>query len=126
MSDEPDKAPKKRKLRSTGETVRERAKRTADRQSTGGLSFWQRFSRAFGFVGLGASYIGKPIKFVGHYVIPPYFRNSWRELQLVTWPSRKQTRQLTLAVIMFSVVLGTFVALLDYGFGKLFKEVIIK
>jgi preprotein translocase subunit SecE len=106
--------------------VRERAQRTVERQSSGQLSFWQRFKHVFGFVGVGASFIAKPFKFVGHYVIPPYFRNSWRELQLVTWPTRKQTRQLTVAVIMFSIVLGTFVALLDLGFGKLFKQVIIK
>ena len=126
MSDDSVKRPKRRKLRNTGETVRERSQRTAERQISGQLSFWQRFKHMFRFVGVGASFIAKPFKFVGHYIIPPYFRNSWRELKLVTWPTRKQTRQLTLAVIMFSIVLGTFVALLDLGFGKLFKEVIIK
>ena len=126
VSDESDKRAKRRKLRTTGETVRQRAQRTAEQQSSGHISFWQRFRRTFRFVGVGALFVAKPFRFIGRYVIPPYFRNSWRELKLVTWPSRKQTRQLTLAVIMFSIVLGTFVALLDLGFGKLFKEVIVK
>lgn len=126
MSDESVKQSKRRKLRTTGETVRERAQRAADQQNSGKVTFWQRFRHFFRFIGVGASFIAKPFKFIGHYVIPPYFKNSWRELKMVTWPTRKQTRQLTLAVIMFSIVLGSFVALLDLGFGKLFKEVIIK
>ncbi len=126
MSDTPARTPKKRKLRATGETIRERAERGAEKQSSKRSSVWKQIRHYFAFIGITAVFIGKPLKFIGHYVIPPYFRNSWKELKLVTWPNRKQTRQLTLAVIMFSVVLGTFVALLDLGFGKLFKQVIIK
>jgi preprotein translocase SecE subunit len=45
---------------------------------------------------------------------------------MVEWPNGKQTRALTAAVILFSVVFGVIVAAFDYGLDKLFKEVIIK
>lgn len=57
---------------------------------------------------------------------PSYFANSFRELRLVTWPTRKQAFSLSMAVIVFSVAIAAFVQLLDYGLGKLFKEVILK
>jgi preprotein translocase SecE subunit len=57
---------------------------------------------------------------------PSYFVNSLRELKLVDWPSRRQALSLSMAVIVFSVTIAIFVQLLDYGLGKLFKEVILK
>ncbi len=126
MVDEPNHQLKIRKLHLTSETVRERAQKTTAQLESGHQSLWQRLKHVINPFGVVISLIFKPVKFIGHYVIPPYFRNSWRELKLVTWPNRKQSRQLTLAVIMFSVVIGAFVALLDFGFGKLFKEIIIK
>jgi len=68
----------------------------------------------------------KPIRALGYVIAPPYIRNSWRELRQVTWPNRTQTRQLTFAVIMFSLVFGAVVAVTDYGLDKLFKAVILK
>jgi preprotein translocase subunit SecE len=126
VSDDPTKKTKRRKLRIATETVRERAKRVTESQQSTKPSVRRRITSKFHFIRVALRFLTKPFRFLGHYIIPPYFRNSWRELRLVTWPTRKQTRQLTLAVIMFSVVLGSFVALLDLGFGKLFKEVIIK
>jgi preprotein translocase SecE subunit len=74
--------------------------------------------------------IWKPVKFVGRIIgrvlFPPYLRSSWRELRMVTWPNGRQTRQLTGAVIAFSVIFGLFVAAFDYGLDKLFKQVILK
>lgn len=111
-----------RKLRESSETVREKA--TGKRQIT------ERPSRVRGFFSrVGSLSIWKPFKavgrFLGRYLVPPYFKNSWRELKMVTWPDRKQTRQLTFAVIVFSVIFGVLVALLDYGLDKLFKKVIL-
>lgn len=57
---------------------------------------------------------------------PSYFANSLRELKLVDWPSRRQALSLSMAVIVFSVAIAIFVQLLDFGLGKLFKEVILK
>lgn len=53
-----------------------------------------------------------------------YFVGSWRELRQVRWPNRKQTWALTVAVILFSLVLGIFIFLLDAGFTLLFKKFI--
>lgn len=65
-----------------------------------------------------------PLAAVGRRIVPSYFRTSWRELRMVTWPNFKQTRQLTSAVILFALVFGIIVAVFDYGLDRLFKEVI--
>jgi preprotein translocase SecE subunit len=122
MSDQLTRQLKQPKKQTSSESKRPVIKPTANESARRG--WFRPIGRWFGWL-FGLS-LWKPLKFVGHYIVPPYFRNSWRELKLVTWPNRKQSRQLTFAVIMFSVVLGVFVALLDLGFGKLFKEVIVK
>ncbi len=53
-----------------------------------------------------------------------YFVGSWRELRQVRWPNRKQTWAMTLAVILFSLLLGLVIFLLDAGFTLLFKKFI--
>lgn len=125
----------KRRLRNT-ETVRERAlkaqeeaskpERPSRLRSTAGT-----VSKPVRGVGKVFRYqpfksIGKVLRFVGRVILPRYFRNSWRELRLVTWPNRKQTRQLTFAVLLFAVVFGALVAVVDYGLDKLFKQVLLK
>jgi len=47
-------------------------------------------------------------------------------LRQVTWPNRKESRQLTLAVILFAVIFGAMVTVLDYGLDKVFKQVLLK
>lgn len=59
-------------------------------------------------------------------LMPRYFVNSFRELKLVTWPSRKTAAKLTLAVILFSIFTAALVRAMDYGYDKLFKDVILK
>lgn len=60
------------------------------------------------------------------HLIPRYFRNSWEELKGVTWPSRRETRQLTIAVFIFAIVFGIIITITDYGLDKIFKKVLIK
>ena len=69
--------------------------------------------------------IGKVFSFVGKIIWPVYFRNSWRELRLVTWPGWKLSWSLTYAVIIFAVIFGAFVAGLDYGLDKAFRHLLI-
>lgn len=57
--------------------------------------------------------------------IPKYFKNSAKELKNVTWPGRKETWRLVFAVFVFALVMGTFIAVLDYGLEKLLREVIL-
>ena len=68
----------------------------------------------------------KPFHIIGLILIPPYFRNSWRELRQVTWPTGRESRQLTLAVILFATIFGVLIALVDFGLDKVFKQVLLK
>ena len=54
-----------------------------------------------------------------------YFSGSWRELRQVRWPNRRASWGLTLAVIIFTLVMVIFILALDYGFEQLFKQVIL-
>lgn len=57
--------------------------------------------------------------------IPSYFTNSAKELKQVTWPGRSETWRLVFAVFVFALILGSFIAILDYGLEKLLREVIL-
>lgn len=54
-----------------------------------------------------------------------YFAGSWRELRQVNWPTRRATWGMTLAVMLFTLVLAVFILLLDLGFEQLFKRIIL-
>lgn len=72
----------------------------------------------------------KPVRFIGRLIrkilFIDYFIASWREVRLVTWPGRKETAQLTLAVFVFAIGFGVFIAIVDFGLSKLFQEVLLK
>jgi preprotein translocase SecE subunit len=67
-----------------------------------------------------------PMHYIGLIILPKYIRNSWKELKLVTWPNWKTSRKLTTAVIVFAVVFGVTVALVDFLLNKLFRDVLLK
>jgi preprotein translocase subunit SecE len=48
-----------------------------------------------------------------------YLREVRDELQKVTWPSRKQTLDKTLLVIVVSIFVGAYIGGLDYLFTQL-------
>ncbi len=48
-----------------------------------------------------------------------YFSEVRDELSKVTWPTRKQTIQKTLLVIVSSVAVGTYIGALDFAFTRL-------
>jgi preprotein translocase SecE subunit len=58
-------------------------------------------------------------------VTPGFFRSAWAELRQVTWPGRRETWRLVFAVFIFALILGTVIAVLDYGLEKLLREVIL-
>ncbi|HSW78758.1 MAG TPA: preprotein translocase subunit SecE [Candidatus Babeliales bacterium] len=66
------------------------------------------------------------IKKALRWIIPRYFINSWRELRLVHWPSRRETWRLTLAVFIFAIVFGALVAGVDKSLDEIFKKVVLK
>ena len=129
----------KRKL----ETVRERSENTpvnksrvrkvamTAKKASGPLRAVGRFlsKLAHPFKFLLAPFRTKPARFVGRILnkvlLINYFMSAWKELKQVTWPGRKETRQLTLAVFVFATVFGLMVTLTDYGLDKVFKKVIL-
>jgi preprotein translocase SecE subunit len=68
----------------------------------------------------------KPMRILGKVIFPPYLRNSWAELKLVTWPNWKQSRRLTSAVLIFAIIFGAVIALVDYGLDKVFRNILLK
>jgi preprotein translocase subunit SecE len=111
-------------------TMRDKAAKTA--QITGKVSRKRRFVRIIGkpFRPIGRLLVKierwKPIHIIGLVIVPRYFRNSWKELRLVVWPNRRETRRLTTAVLIFAVIFGVMIAIVDYGLDKLFKKIILK
>ena len=131
MAEETDQKPKRR-IRKV-ETVREKTAKSADTDTPTRRSLvWRGFTAPFRFVGRGFAKLGKKLgkykffRVLGRILLPKYFRNSWKELKQVVWPTGKQTRQLTGAVLLFASVFGALVALLDFGLDKVFKEVLLK
>ncbi|MDB5170745.1 MAG: Protein translocase subunit SecE [Candidatus Saccharibacteria bacterium] len=68
----------------------------------------------------------KPLRIVGKILVPVYVRNSWGELRLVVWPSWKESRDLTFAVLVFAIIFGVIVAAVDFGLDRLFRDVLLK
>jgi preprotein translocase subunit SecE len=48
-----------------------------------------------------------------------YFREVIGELRKVVWPTRDETRRLTIMVIIISVAIGIFLGAIDLGFTRL-------
>ncbi len=60
------------------------------------------------------------------FLVPSYFKNAFKELRLVTWPSRKETMKLTFAVFMFAIIFGAFITALDYILNNIFKRILLR
>ena len=53
-----------------------------------------------------------------------FIRGSWRELQRVQWPDRRQVMQATGVVLGFVIVAGAFLGLADLVASKIVKLII--
>lgn len=113
----------KRRLKAPTQTMRQQAekaqansdkpdktRRLRSAANTGSQPF-RRFGKLFD---------RQPFRFIGRILAPRFVRNAIIELRLVTWPSRRETRQLT-----FAIAFGVIVTIVDYGLDKLFKALII-
>lgn len=69
----------------------------------------------FYFLKVYTIYSMNPAKFV---------TETMSELRQVTWPSRQKTVNLTLVVILLSLLVGSYVGLLDFGLTNLLKAVL--
>lgn len=50
-----------------------------------------------------------------------FFKDIWREVKKVTWPTRKDLISYTGAVLAFVVVVGVVLTLVDLGLGEVLK-----
>lgn len=141
MADEKDAkaVPKKKRivLKRKRETVRERADKSA--KSSGADSKSGKIKSAvvkpvkhaktalgkeYTPIKTGDSKVGKTLSKKTGFT--SYFRKSYQELKLVTWPTRKTAAKLTFAVIVFSTVLAVVIRLIDLGFEFLVKDAILR
>ena len=61
----------------------------------------------------------RPIVYFGRYL-----RDSWREIRQVRWPSRKATWKLFFAILIYTLLFGAIIMLLDIFFTWLFNTII--
>lgn len=66
------------------------------------------------------------VRFISKVLGLSYIRHSWQELRDVTWPTRREGRRLTTAVVLFAIVFAGVIAIVDYGLDKLFRQVLLK
>jgi preprotein translocase subunit SecE len=45
-----------------------------------------------------------------------FLGEAWSELKKVTWPTREQTRNLTVLVFVISAIVGAYIAVFDAAF----------
>ncbi len=138
MAKLPVKSLKERKT----ETVRERTvqktnnrPRRIRRAATAGkrplVKFWSVIVRALRPLRfLLRPFKTRPARFVGRILAKvffvKYFKEAWGELREVTWPDRRETRQLFFAVIAFAIVFGALVSTVDYGLDKIFRKILLQ
>ena len=53
-----------------------------------------------------------------------FVQGSWRELQRVQWPDRRQVAQATGVVIGFVIVAGVFLGVADLAFSHLMNYIL--
>lgn len=121
MADKQPDKPKAKRLVKNPETFRERALKAS--QDADQPKKAAKLKSAGGKV---AKPTAGPLKKFLRILTPKYIRNSWQELRKVTWPSWKESRQLTFAVLIFAVIFGAIIALVDFGLDKLFRNILLK
>lgn len=55
-----------------------------------------------------------------------YVKESYEEMKKVTWPTKKETTNYTILVIIFSLAVALFLGLLDYVFSLGLAQIITK
>ena len=48
-----------------------------------------------------------------------YFKDAYRELELVRWPTRQQAVRLSVIVLVFTLINSAIFGLIDFGFSNL-------
>jgi len=125
--------PSKPRMRKV-ETARERVikeKQPKPRRLRRAAGTVHRHLKAVVRIGRKEYYIPLPDTRLGRFLnkrrrlVPRYFQESWVELRNVTWPSRKETFKLTVAVFTFAIILGALITVTDYGLEKIFRKLLL-
>ncbi|HEY2989535.1 MAG TPA: preprotein translocase subunit SecE [Candidatus Binatia bacterium] len=53
-----------------------------------------------------------------------FFKDAWQELRKVHWPSRKETYVATLVVIVVVLLIGVFLAVVDFGLTRAIQAIV--
>lgn len=56
--------------------------------------------------------------------VQTYFHGAFSEMKKVVWPTKKQTTQYSLAVVIMSVFIAVFFGILDFFFSELLSILI--
>lgn len=123
----------KPRIRKSAPTVRERveaaqaeAQKPSKIRKTGKVLSKVRLNLPNNRLGKGLGRIGRLLGKILGWLLPRYFINSWREIRQVTWPARKETWRLTLAVFIFALVFGLMVYAVDKVLEEVFKKFVLK
>lgn len=105
--------------------------------------FWRGFFLPIRLIGRGLAWVAhrpplkqlghalrwffalKPIRFIAKWTGLQYIIDSWSELRGVTWPTFRESVRLTMAVVIFSVVFGAVIAVIDFFLDKVFKQILL-
>lgn len=75
-------------------------------------------------------FVGKILRFIGIIlgliIWPRFVRQSLHELRQVEWPSFRETARLTFAVLVFAIIFGVLITVVDFGLDKVFRAIILK
>jgi len=124
-------AKKKVRLKKTAETVRERADKMTSKEVKPATRKIPQVNRPLSVLRrktkkTTVSRSQKVDKKRRFKLFPSFFPEAWKELRLVTWPTKKEAARLTGAVLIFATFFAIFVQLLDFVFNKLVKEIFLK
>ncbi|HJN93731.1 MAG TPA: preprotein translocase subunit SecE [Dehalococcoidia bacterium] len=56
---------------------------------------------------------------------PPFIADIFSELQKVVWPTRAETANLTLVVVVVAIAVGILLGVVDWGFSRILKNVLL-
>lgn len=130
---------RKPRVRKT-ETIRERTQRATAKAEARAAKPESRFKRLLKKTGrlfsplkkplhfITAPLRTRPIRFIGRWIgrilWPRYFRNSYRELRQVHWPTRRETWKMTFAVLVFALVFGLGAAGIDWVLDNAIQRIV--
>ena len=53
-----------------------------------------------------------------------FFNEAWQELKKVHWPTRKETYVATLVVVVVVLIIGLFLAFVDFGLTRAIQAIV--